>query len=465
LSPADSTPRAAAFVQLLRQGSRRGLPFIALTLIALGWLPGARAPYQYDDYVTPVKDPASQSLRGFVASVPGTLRPLTKLTYAVESSLGFGDAPERRYLNALLFLATTLLVVALARARGLGVAAAVALGTLWACHPVHAELLLALAGRSVLLSLGLVLLSTLLLLRGRAWPAVCCALAAVLARETAWPWLVVCVGFAARERGRRYFWGAVVLATLLGGALALSARMQQLLAFSYRDAGALNRLGLQWAALPRGIGLWLFDPSGFAVDIDAMVGGWARLAYVLAAAAMYGVAAYLALGSACSRSTRALAWLWLCLVIPLHSVVPKLDALTARDVSASSALLLLLAAAPLARALVTTRGARVAFWGAAAMVLCWWVPLTRARARLYIDPVALWSDAAARSTHTTRPYINLGTLLAQRGRLSEAKRALLEARRRAPNDREAAERLAAVDVLIGTKSLLTPRRPRDTIGP
>jgi hypothetical protein len=309
------------------------------------------------------------------------------------------------------------------------------------------------------------LLSAALLLRERARPAIACSLLAVLARETAWPWLVVCVGFAARARGGARFWGACAFATLLGGALVSSARLQQLLAFSFRDPGAFSRLGLQWAALPGGVMIWLFDPGGFAVDIDFAVVGWRRLLCVLGALAMYGAAAYLALSPTRSRSTRVLAWLWLCLVLPLHSLVPKLDALTARDVSASSAALLLLAAGPLARALAKARAARAAYFVAAAAALCWWLPLTRERARLYLDPVALWSDAAARSSHATRPYINLGTLLAQRGRLTEARAALVEATRRDAASREAAERLAAVDVLIGTKKLLTPPRSRDTIGP
>jgi Flp pilus assembly protein TadD len=51
--------------------------------------------------------------------------------------------------------------------------------------------------------------------------------------------------------------------------------------------------------------------------------------------------------------------------------------------------------------------------------------------------------------------INLGTLLAQNGRLSDARDALAEATRRNPTDSEARERLAAVQVLIGTKKLLT----------
>lgn len=438
---------------------------VGLLAIALAWQPAAGAPYQYDDYVTPVKDPASQSLSNFAGSVPGTLRPLTKLTFAVESSLGVRDAPGRRALNGVLFLMSAALLARLARLSGLGAGAAIALATLWACHPVHAELVVALAGRSVLLSLCLMLASAVFLVQKRAGPALFAAVLALFARETAWPWLVVCAGLSVGPRGRTHLVAVVALTTAVGGLLVMSSRLRSLLAFSYQDVGALNRLGLQWAALPRGLWMWLFEPGAFAVDIEFAPRGWLRFAYVLSAFALYGLMGWLALRRGASRAERVAALLWLCLVVPLHSVVPKLDPLTARDVSASSAALVMLLSAALARARARRERARervaIRKWATLAIglgasaLLVGLVSLCRERARLYLDPIALWSDAAARSQQKTRPWINLGTLLAQNGRLSEARRALVEANRRNPKDTETRERLAAVQVLIETKKLLT----------
>jgi protein O-mannosyl-transferase len=437
------------------------LVVVGLLAIALAWLPAAGAPYQYDDYITPVKDPASQSLSSFAGSVPGTLRPLTKLTFAAESSLGVRDATGRRALNGVLFVISAALLAQLARLSGLGTKAALAIATLWACHPVHAELVVALAGRSVLLALCLMLASAMFLVQKRTGPALVCAVLALFARETAWPWLVVCAGLSAGPRGRTRILAVVALTTALGGMLVLSSRLRELLVFSYQDASALNRLGLQWAALPRGLLLWLFEPDAFAVDIEFVPRGWLRFGYVLGALALYGLAGWLALRRGASRAERVAALLWLCLVVPLHSVVPKLDPLTARDVSASSAAIVMLVAAPLARGLawseraITRTRAPIAFWLSVTALLVGLVSLSRERAKLYLDPIALWSDAAARSRQKTRPLINLGTLLAQNGRLSEARRALVEANRRNPKDSEARERLAAVQVLIETKKLLT----------
>jgi tetratricopeptide (TPR) repeat protein len=389
--------------------------------------------------------------------------------------LGVRDATGRRALNGVLFVISAALLAQLARLSGLGTKAALAIATLWACHPVHAELVVALAGRSVLLALCLMLASAMFLVEKRTGPALVCAVLALFARETAWPWLVVCAGLSTGPRGWTRIWAVVALTTALGGMLVLSSRLRELLAFSYQDPSALNRLGLQWAALPRGLLLWLFEPDAFAVDIEFAPRGWLRFGYVLGALALYGLAGWLALRRGASRAERVAAVLWLCLVVPLHSVVPKLDPLTARDVSASSAAIVMLLSAPLARGLawskraieraatseralkraLTRQWAPIACWLSVSALLVGLVSLSRERAELYLDPIALWSDAAARSRQKTRPLINLGTLLAQNGRLSEARRALVEANRRNPKDSEARERLAAVQVLIETKKLLT----------
>jgi len=48
-------------------------------------------------------DPASQSLAAWWQVVPQTLRPLTKLSYALESELGATSAPARRVLQLGMF--------------------------------------------------------------------------------------------------------------------------------------------------------------------------------------------------------------------------------------------------------------------------------------------------------------------------------------------------------------------------
>jgi tetratricopeptide (TPR) repeat protein len=435
------------------------LVVVPLFCVTFAWLPGLGAPYQYDDYVTPVKDPASQSLASFRRSLPLTLRPLTKLTFAVESNLGAKSAPSRRLFNAALFLLTAALLAWLAQRLGLALEPAVALATLWACHSVHAETILALAGRSVLLALFLTLASAACLLRGQRGWALACAVLAVLARETAWAWLVACTGLLVWEqwRSKARLLAGLAAATALGGVLVLSSsRLRELLRFSFYDGSVLNRLGLQWAALPRGQLLLLFQPRAFTVDMDFAPLGWSRAAQILGAFALYGAAIWLAFrpdGASCLRPrVRLAALLWLSLVVPLHSIVPKLDPLTARSFSASSAALVLLLGLACAAPLERQRLARFGFWLVASSLLVLSIPITRERAALYQDPVSLWRDAALRSKRSLRPLINLGTLLAQRGDLDGAETALQQALRRQPNSTEARRRLEAVHVLIENKS-------------
>jgi hypothetical protein len=272
---------------------------IAVAVLAWAWSPAFFAPYQYDDTVTPLRDPASQSLSAWVHMLPETLRPLTKLSYAIESSLGATGAPARRIFHAaLLVLATALIARCIVRS-GLGVGLSIALATLWAVHPVHAETIVALAGRSVLLSLTLCLASAVCLVEERPRGALLLAFLALLARETALLWFCCCVALALAPRvSRRALALALSGAAAVGGLAVLAApRMRQLLLFSLGDPAAGNRLGLQWAALPRELIMWLFEPAGFTVDIDFSPRGPARLLYVLAAWALYIGFGWLALRS------------------------------------------------------------------------------------------------------------------------------------------------------------------------
>src|SRR5262249_51355551 len=111
---------------------------VALATFA-AWAPGFAGPYHFDDFVTPVGDPASASMDAFARHALVPLRPVTKLTYAVEASLGLADTPgARRAVSAAIHAAAAvfflLLLLEVVPALGIGVAAVLALG--WAVHPV-----------------------------------------------------------------------------------------------------------------------------------------------------------------------------------------------------------------------------------------------------------------------------------------------------------------------------------------
>jgi tetratricopeptide (TPR) repeat protein len=438
---------------LLRSLRSAVLPLLTALLVALAWLPAVNAPYQYDDYNTPVGDAASRSLSNWWQLLPRTLRPLTKLTYAAESSLGADEAPARRAVNALLFAGCAALLKSLLQRAGLSSPLAVLAACVWAAHPVHAETLIALAGRPVLLSLFLTLASAVLLLRDRGRPALACAVLALLARESALPWLVVCAAWVVHDRGVSAKRLAVTCAAAFGaGALLLlsSSGLRALLTSAFGATGAWNRLGLQWAALTQGSLMLLTNPAGFTPDIEFSPSGVARLSLILVTLAAYSGALWLALAKTPRRELRLFALLWLCIVIPTHSIAPKLDVLTARPFSASLAPLLgLVVCGVLAQREKLLRLASVpqlravsglALAGAFAALF----PLTRSRAALYDDPIALWRDAAERTTRSVRPLINLGTLLAKSGQLEAAEATLTRALERDPNRYDTRLRLKTV---------------------
>jgi hypothetical protein len=451
------------------------LPF----LVVFAWLPGISAPYQYDDYNTPVGDPASQSLSAFWQAMPQTLRPLTKLSYALESSLGAMDAPSRRFFNALVFSACVALVRELVRKVGASPLVALAVAVLWGLHPVHAETIVALAGRPVLVCLCLTLASAVLLLSQQPWWAIACAALAVTARESGLPWLVVCAALSAQQLGlsrRKLFLTAGAAAVVGLGALLSVRTLQHLVTSSLSAPGAINRLGLQWAALFRGTLDLFAAPASFTLDMDFAPTGTARFAMILGAVALYASALWIAFGRRSPRdvaneehardyAVRIAALLWLCLVIPTHSVIPKVDPFTARPFSASLAPLLVLSTYGVttlyqhltgpSAATRTRRPLRLAISSAACLTLLVFVHITQTRATLYQDPVALWRDAAERSEHKTRPLVNLGTLLAKRGELHDAEAALGAALKRDPSSLEIHSRLGAIRRLraLGDPSL------------
>lgn len=442
----DPVERAAVQVEERRRG--RWLSLVsaaAAVLVVFAWMPGFEAPYQFDDYNTPVGDAASQSLTGFWQHAPRTLRPLTKLTYALESSLGADSAPARRVLNTVLFAGCVILLKALLEAAAkLPAALALLLASVWAVHPVHAETVLALAGRPVLLSLFFILASALLLMRARPGLALAAALLALLARESALPWVVACAVLAAQQRG------VSAKRIAIAGAAALAAAclvlfswtgVRTLLESTFAAGGAWNRLGLQWAALTRGTCLLLVNPAAFTPDMEFAPTGAARAGFILTTCALYGGAAWLALTNA---RLRLFALLWLCLVLPTHSIVPKLDVLTARPFSTSLAPLLALAMCAVAPWLAQAARREAAGTLLLAGVFLLLFPLARYRAALYADPIALWRDAAERTVHELRPLINLGTVLARQGQLGAAERAFERALERDPTSLDTRLRLYKV---------------------
>lgn len=147
------------------------LVFVAAGLVAIAIIPHAStvtASFSVDDRAFVAQNPAIRSvgaaLAGFGHSFPpsdparGLYRPVTQLSFAVEHAL-FGLRPGPFHAgNLLLHALCTLLAWGLLR-RLVGDRVALVAALLFAAHPVHAEAVDNISGRSELLGLGFALLS------------------------------------------------------------------------------------------------------------------------------------------------------------------------------------------------------------------------------------------------------------------------------------------------------------------
>jgi hypothetical protein len=416
---------------------------IAVAVIALfgtglwAWSRGLSGPYLFDDHVTPLGDPASQSLSAWTQQFAVTLRPLTKLTYALEAETSITNTPAaRRIVSIVLLGASAGLLLLLIRRLAPGAAwlTATMLAAVWFVHPVHADSVLLASGRTAVLS-GLFVIAALLALdRSKAWLAAFLFVLACLSRETALAALLpLGVLAAARHDGK---WRAVFreLTPLLVASAVVIAWM--LTTPRYVQLGEYSMLGRPFAAsaiaqvgaVPVGLGL-LFDPAILSIDYGVSLP-------VSVSEPLFLIGALLYLGAAAGfilflrRGSPAVAIglaLWLAALLPTQSVIPKLDALTNRPLSLALAGLLL-AAVPVVEAVRRRSRAAVALCAATTIVVALTVATAR-RAELFRSELSLWQDAAAKSRVNERPHLQYALLLNHEGKHREALEALATAAR------------------------------------
>ncbi len=408
------------------------------------WALFVRGPYHFDDFVTPLDDPASQGLGAFFAHLTTTLRPLTKATYALEASAGLGEMPwARRLFSCMLHGVGVGLLLALVRGEAARVRARPGLPTLavmaYALHPIHAEAILALAGRPSLLASTLLFGALLAVQRRRDPLGAALFFLACMARETAIVGLLPLLVLARREGGLGRAMPQIAAFFCVLPLYVLNTRMATLGRYSLSvvDASVDTPLARQWAAIPVGLSLWL-RPSALSVDHGAAQADSPVAPLALVGLAILGGGTLLAIAAlakpALARSPLPLAAaLLVAALAPTQSFVFKLDALTERPFAFA------LACVPLALVgLVTWRvhaGLRGAFSVAAVAAAMLAGLGLRGRGPLYASEVALWADAAAKSETNPRPYVNWIVSLEEAGRPDEALRATRLARGKFPWDR------------------------------
>ena len=405
---------------------RAWLPLLPALVVLAAWLPSLGASFQFDDYVVIVDDSHVQSLAAWWRSMPG-IRPLLKLSFALNHAAGAGPAGFRA-VNILLHALNASLVFVLLRrlARRLRVAdeagAALLAATaalVFALHPVQAESVTYVSGRSNVLMAGLVLLGLLAYTRGSAAASpgqrvltqlavACCFALAMAAKETAVvaPLALLLLVRCEHGRGWRDAWRAAAPSLLVMALLATAAVLLlpygRLLAFSLSLRDPWHNLLTQ----ARGIG-WLagqllrIDELNADPQLEAVTGPDAPVLFTALA-----IIALLVLGfaSLAKRPGLALGILWCLLwLAPTNSLVARLD--VANDRQLYLPLIGIGWLAGLALLQLPALLSRPILLGVLSVVLA---AATVARNGVYQTEVAFWQDVVAKSPLNARAANNLG---------------------------------------------------------
>lgn len=406
---------------------------LLLLVVATAFAPGLWAGFLYDDRRDILLNPAARA-ESFFASLPNTLRPLLKASYALQDATTGMSALAFHAANLALHLGAVLLVLALVRRACLsaGMAGPMAERTawcatfLWAVHPALTDTVSYASGRSTglssVLAMGCLLAATAN--RPSRPLAFGLALLAPLARETALitPLLLVVwqitVG-PAEGRGQMLRRAAPVWLGTLGAALVIAAmaRHRELVAFSLDQRPPIEALRANIFAIPEILRLWVQPTRLGILPAQPVVHGWGEVPTLLRGA---GFALVIGAAVALRRchAVASLAVLWtLVVLLPGNSVIWRVDPVAVRPLYLAGIGVSMLSALVIARL-------RFAPFLVAALALGLG-GMTVLRAGLYTDEVALFADAVQRAPDDARARTMLGLVLANAGR-PEAARAALE---------------------------------------
>jgi tetratricopeptide (TPR) repeat protein len=372
--------------------------------------------FHFDDYAI-FSDPVLTSPWGWLG-VWGwrQTRPLTYLTFWLNYQMGGQDALGYHAVNLALHLGAVLLAYECLR-RLLPERAALVAAAWFAVHPLQAEAVNYVWGRSIVLAALLCFAALLCWITDRPWAAVAWFAAALLAKEECAALPLVLAMLPERPRRRPQ------IGVMLGLALAAGGRVIYAAAVTPGAPAGLHAgippwkyLLAQGPVILRYLRL-LIVPYGFTVDADIHVPAvWVG---VLAWAGIAGLAVFLWR----HRKQAWAAWLLagLILLIPSSSVFP------AADLSADRRMYLpMLGFAAAAGWLLT----RVRTPALAAVVVVALTGVSMGRTQVWMTEERLWREAVRRAPEKVRPKIQLSRAVPA----AEALELLAEARNLAPYD-------------------------------
>ena len=409
--------------------------------VAVVYLNSFRGAFQYDDYIVIVDNAGVHSWGAFLAGLPHGIRPLLKFTYTLNWTSGLGLFGFH-LVNVTLHAANAFMLFLLAsKVVGASGFAALLPALLFAVHPVQAEAVTYICGRSVSLMAFFYLGSLLAYLRGRergsrfllylASPIL--FLLATAAKEVALtlPFaLVLCeavrrerTGWVEALRAQGIHWGLLASLAVL---FIAHAGYGRLLEVCFDIRGAAANLFTQLHGISYLLSL-LFLPHSLNFDPDLPVfSGWstvllpeALLLSALLAAGFFGL---------WKRSPAGFGILWFFLhLVPTNSFIPRFDVANERQ--------LYLASWGLFLALASGADLLRKKWGerwvtsVAVLLVVALGGFTVSRNTVYRTQVALWEDTVRTSPGKARVQNNLGYAYELAGRFKEAEAAYLRALR------------------------------------
>jgi len=450
-------------------GGRNTLhPLICAAIVAaaavLAYLNSFQGAFQLDDYKVVLSDPAVRSWAGWWSDLGRGIRPLLKLSYALNWATGMGLFGFH-LANLLIHLGNSILVLLLARklTGSSSQMGCVALFTalLFALHPIQAEAVTYVAGRSASLMAFFYLASLAAYIHGRVEgrPLLTYALSpalfllALAVKETAatlpaalllWEITRQDRPFGLREALASQAAHLGVLASALAAFFAIPGH-RVLIDYSFALRGLyenlLSQIHGQVTLLTHYLlpGRLNFDP-----DLPTLT----RWSWGLALeAAILGSALAAGLWNLKRRPLVSFAILWVFLhSMAVYAAVPRTDILNERHLYLGGLGLFLLAGLGFSWLADTWPKLHLPVAAAACALLIVLGLFTAERNAVYRSEIRLWEDTAAKSPGKARVFNNLGYAYFLAGRNDEARKAWLETLRIDPAHELARNNLTLLDV-------------------
>ena len=428
----------------------------ALAALA-AYLPSFGGVFQFDDYNVIVNYPTVHSWRALFERAGDGVRPLLKASYALNWTLGGGEAGFHLLNNAVHALNAALLYLIGARlcARWFGPEhaqgmrnAALAAALLFALHPAQTEAVTYVSGRSSSLMASFYLGALIVYLRGGHWAVSASLLLLALAtRETA---ATLPAALLLCELARREWPGVRTILRrqgahwllLAAGALFIlaNARYLEHVAFGFTRRGLMENLITQVGGVSY-LALRLVTLHGYNIDpaLPALAEWSPALVFQ---ATLFLMLLVLGAASLRARPWIAFGLLWFFLQLaPTNSIVPRLDVANDRQLYLACWGLFLAGAVQLRVAGV----ARAASMAVAGSLVAAFAAASAVRQLDYASEIALWESSVREAPWNGRAHNNLGYAYQLAGRTAEARREYLAALLFDPGNREARLNLLYLD--------------------